>query len=66
MTAGEKADVIRVSEMFGPTIQGEGVLIGLPPESCVMSCHMASTLMGAHWSRYSLSTACSVSHHEQR
>lgn len=30
MTAGSGAGLIRVSEMFGPTIQGEGVLIGLP------------------------------------
>ncbi len=30
MTASSKAATIRVSEMFGPTIQGEGVLIGLP------------------------------------
>lgn len=30
MTVAMRTGVIRVSEMFGPTIQGEGVLIGLP------------------------------------
>lgn len=30
MTVHARTDVIRVSEIFGPTIQGEGVLIGLP------------------------------------
>src|SRR5262249_776223 len=28
--SGERQAEIRVSEIFGPTIQGEGVLIGLP------------------------------------
>ena len=27
-----RSDEIRVSEIFGPTIQGEGVLIGQPTE----------------------------------
>jgi hypothetical protein len=39
---------------------------GTPPESRRTSCQIASTDIGFHVSRYSLSTACSVSHQEQR
>lgn len=56
-TAGDGTDVLLISEIFGPTIQGEGLGLGLPAvflrvAGCPLRCTWCDTAYSWDWSKH--------------